>query len=287
MIHEVSFFEFVNFDDDSEAAQKYETMGDAINFVDSVSSHKFYESFSELLNFTDRIDYTAELAGDLTDTVTFTDEIYHKRGAMDEFIQFFDVMSAEINVMKDILTFSDVMSAERGSALSDTLTFDDLLTYDAILNVSPADILVLTDRFSGFSFNYHIPIITPPAPSNSVVFTSSYDTSLTITLPAPKFGDSRTTNFKRVNKKSRGQSSIISGEDNWFPTFLRKLEWDYLSEDQVTGMQNFMKKHVAIPVTVLSHYAETWKVIFVRPDVEFSQIGRENRSFTLDMQIVQ
>ena len=122
-----------------------------------------------------------------------------------------------------------------------------------------------------------------------VVLTSSLDSSDTITLDNPKLGNEDTINFHRIDRKTRGGDIILANPDpvNWQPTFLHKYEWEYLSEKDVTALKAFMGRDVAVPVFVTGIYGENWKVIFLRPDAEFAQPGRENRTITLDMQIVQ
>lgn len=109
-----------------------------------------------------------------------------------------------------------------------------------------------------------------------------------LVLPNPKLGDAHTINFKRINRTSRGNDLILDVPDaNWQPTFLHKYEWEYLKEDEIIRLKGFVARHVGIPVFVTGIYGESWKVIFLRPDLEFSQVGVENRAVTLDMQIVQ
>lgn len=121
-----------------------------------------------------------------------------------------------------------------------------------------------------------------------VVLTSSVNAADVITLDNPKFGDDHSINFHRINRTSRGGDLILDVPDpNWKPTFLHRYEWEYLSEDQKQLLKAFVERHIAIPVFVTGIYGETWKVIFLKPDTEFSQVGRENRSVSLDMQIVQ
>lgn len=123
----------------------------------------------------------------------------------------------------------------------------------------------------------------------SVRFISSLNAADTLSLPNPKLGDSHTINWKRINRTSRGNDLILDVPDaNWQPTFLHKYEWEYLKQTEEDALRGFVRRHVAIPVFLEGVYTnEYWKVIFLRPDTEFSQVGRENRTVTLDMQIVQ
>lgn len=283
---DVSMFDYVDFVDVVDTDQKIGTWEDTIALSDSISSHRFTESFDDLIRYQDRMEYNASLVRTMTDTLPFSESIYWRQGHMTDLLQFFDVFSGNNHVLSDSLVFIETLTGNVGVALSDELGFSDSIQYDSVLHRTTADSLNFIGSISGFRFSYTIPVSPLPPPPNNVTLVSTIGLG-SVTLHAPKFGDSSTTNFKRVNKTSRGDDIIISGEPNWFPTFLHKLEFEYLSEEKCTKLRDFLRKHVGIPVNVTSHYGETWKVIFLRPEVEFSQVGRENRTLTLDMQIVQ
>jgi hypothetical protein len=122
-----------------------------------------------------------------------------------------------------------------------------------------------------------------------ITFTSSVNPLDVIELPKPKFGDTHTINWKRINRTSRGNDLILDVPDaNWQPTFLHKYDFEYLKDSDKLKLKAFMSRHVGIPVIVEGVYDnETWTVIFLRPDAELAQVGRENRTITLDMQEVQ
>lgn len=119
---------------------------------------------------------------------------------------------------------------------------------------------------------------------------TSFDNPLDfIELPNPKFGDTHTINFKRINRTSRGNDLILDVPDaNWTPVFMHRYDFEYLSDEKKLLFKAFVSRHVGLPVTVLGLYEdEEWKVIFLRPDMEFPQVGFENRTLSVDMQIVQ
>lgn len=120
----------------------------------------------------------------------------------------------------------------------------------------------------------------------SVILTSSENSSDTLTLDNPKFGDSYTINFKRINRETRGNDLILRGETGWLPTELMRWEWEYLKEDMKHLLKAFVARNIGVPVETTDHYGVSRTVIFLRPDTEFSQIGVDNRTTILDMQIV-
>lgn len=117
-----------------------------------------------------------------------------------------------------------------------------------------------------------------------ITLTSSVNPSDVVTLSNPKFGNSDTINFKRVNRTSRGNDEIIAGYPQWHPTFLKKYEFDYMKESEAVAIYAFVKRHTGIPVFVTGLYGVTKKVLLLKPDVEISQVGVENRTIILDMQ---
>lgn len=121
-----------------------------------------------------------------------------------------------------------------------------------------------------------------------IQFQSSVVAGDILRLPNPKLGDSATINWKRINRTSRGNDLILDVPDaNWKPEFLVRFDWDYMKETEHEALKRFVTRHTGLPVFLTDHYGQVKKVIFLRPDSEFPQVGRENWSTTLDMQIVQ
>lgn len=120
-----------------------------------------------------------------------------------------------------------------------------------------------------------------------ITLTSSVNSGDVLQLPNPKLGDTHTLNFKRVNRTTRGNDLILEGEANWLPTKMHRYDWDYLTERQVDLLYDFLKRHIGIPFFVVTMYGENWKVIHLKPEAEFSQVGVDNRTVSLDMNEVQ
>jgi hypothetical protein len=108
---------------------------------------------------------------------------------------------------------------------------------------------------------------------------------ITIQLDNPKLADTDTLNFKRVNRETRGNDLIIADVGH-FTTELIRFEWEYMSEEKCAELRGFLRRNVGLPVTLTDHYAVEREVIYLRPDTEISQIGRENRTAILDMQVL-
>lgn len=122
-----------------------------------------------------------------------------------------------------------------------------------------------------------------------VTFTSTINPNDAMILPNPKFGDSHVIKFKRINRTTRGNDLILENPDpaDWTPTFLHKYDFEYLSEWEMNNFRAFIVRNLGVPVTVDGLYeTDTWTVIFIQPDASFAHIGRDNRTTSVDMQIV-
>jgi hypothetical protein len=122
-----------------------------------------------------------------------------------------------------------------------------------------------------------------------ITFTSTVNPQDSIILPNPKFGDSHSIKFKRVNRTTRGNQLILTNPDptDWTPTFLHKYDFEYLSPWEMDNFRAFVARNLGVPITVLGLYeTDNWTVIFIQPDASFAHVGRENRVTTVDMQIV-
>jgi hypothetical protein len=120
----------------------------------------------------------------------------------------------------------------------------------------------------------------------SIILTSSVDSRDHLTLPNPKFGDSNTINFKRINRETRGNDLILRGESGWLPTELLRWEWEYLRDNEKILLKAFIARNVGLPVYTVDHYGVARTVVFLKPETEFSQVGVDNRTAALDMQII-
>lgn len=120
-----------------------------------------------------------------------------------------------------------------------------------------------------------------------ITLTSSVNAGDVLQLPNPELGDVHTINFKRVNRETRGNDLILEGQPGWTPTKLHRWNWTYLKERERDLLYAFLKRHVGIPFFVTTMYNESWKVVNLKPETEFSQVGMDNRTVSLDMNEVQ
>lgn len=117
--------------------------------------------------------------------------------------------------------------------------------------------------------------------------TSTQNTSDTLQLDNPAFNNSDTVNLNRINRQSRGLDLIVSSESGWTPFFNRRYNWIYMSEDKRNSLIQFMLRNTGFPVTWVDMYGNSYNVVILNQDAQVAQVGRENRTVTLDMQEVQ
>jgi hypothetical protein len=299
MIHQASMLDLVSLTDQITSTTKIGALGDAFSFAEGISCNFKFSSFLDTVAFADRIDLASGrlINVNWSDVISWLEETHprsHIESLSDVFYMIDWFVIPNIYQLNDTLVFTDTFSVIAATALSDQLVFTDTLTLNGNLSKVFSDTLTLNDAFTGFvnlPWKPLYPVVDPFMdgwagcdPSN---ITMTDPDGVTIGLPMPKFGNNETINFKRVNKTSRGNDIIIRSIPGWQSEFLQRFEWDYLSEAQKDRLKLFVSKNVGRPVDVAGIYGEVWKVIFLRPDTEFSQVGRENRTVTIDMQKVE
>jgi hypothetical protein len=107
-----------------------------------------------------------------------------------------------------------------------------------------------------------------------------------ITLDNPKFGDTNTLVLNRILRETRGNDLVMKNVPGWTGTELMRWEWDYLTDQKLRTLRHFFEAHIGLVVQTTDHYGVVRNVLFLKPDAEFSQIGFDNRTFTLDMQVL-
>lgn len=119
--------------------------------------------------------------------------------------------------------------------------------------------------------------------NTEVTFT---DGIITITLHCPDFNDTESTTYKRLNKVSRGNTPIITGIAGWLPRKARKMTFSYLKEIETDRIRAFWRRNAGLPVTLTDIYGDVRTVILQNPEFEMANVGRFNRTITLDLYVL-
>ncbi len=285
MIYELLITDFLTFDESFTPNIKSVNFGDVLEFSESMVNNIATQSISDVLQFVDRMDVSKTVHLGMSDTLVFVESTLPRVIYLEIFdtLAFTDQMVVDDGLYaKDILEYTEVWTVQLiRHGIRDTLDFTESMTYSQSRGLNTSDTLVFQDSMSVTLA--HCPCPTVPEQPHTVTFAVGGDI---VILPMPKFGNSSTLLFKRINRVTRGNDLIVAGVPGWNPTRMQRYEWDYLTRDQAEAIFSFMKKYHGIPVNVTGVYSDTKSVILLKPDAELSQLGVDNRTLILDMQEV-
>jgi hypothetical protein len=283
MIKEASLVEFFILDDSLTPNPATAAASDALSFRESLTSGVSFGVMLERLLYSDSMAVEGFSIFNLAfaDTLTYTEEIL-PRASLESFadwLGFLDYFEVGLTNLQDTHQFDDLLEVAVSKGLIETHSWSDLLEYFKAQTALMLDTLQFTDQMV---------IQCPKFPlipeASEIILTNGSDT---ITLPMPIFGNSDTLSIDRINRRSRGNDLIIAGVPGWKPIKLQRFEWDYLREVESLKLMEFMKRNLGQRIAVQGIYSDLKYVVFLKPDAELSQIGRDNRTITLDMQEVQ
>lgn len=282
----VDLLEFV---DTVDCQLKYAAIDDQLFFFEQLKCNRVSATVSETLTFIEQIRVQKFLNVRVTDYLGFEDRVVPRVlfGVVSDTLVFTD-FPKRIPGINDKLVFIDSVSGFTSSFPSDRLVFVESLNVKIQRSPAVNESLGFYDSVSAYVANKPwFPIIEPfgLAETGGIRLTRQ---SRVVDLPAPKFGDVDTLTLKRINRTSRGNSLIVSKVPTWWNKTLKRFEWDYLKPSVFDDLQSFLNVNVGKPVLINGIYTSdhTFFVIFLKPEAEYSQIGRENYTVILDMQVV-
>lgn len=291
MIYEVSADDLLIFEDTALSNIKAETLEDTLNFVESILSNFHYLQISEYLPLSDFVVRNYTLTQTISDVLAFVDEAVPRTYYLEisDFLFIQDVLDNPIGgVIFENIDFTELLIIEHANGVvSDTLTFTDGLVLQIIGDKTLSESLQLSDSFTFILLNEDILDI----PGNYVPDVINLNISLTDALETleihnPDFGDSETISYKRINKDLRGYERIIHPIQGWLPKESKKMTFSYLKEVEVNKLLAFWRRNVGKPVTLSDTYGTAFSVILQNPDFEVAQVGRFNRTLSLDFYIL-
>lgn len=268
---------------------KAETLEDTLNFVEGVSSNFQILSVSDYFRLNDYATVTGEIILNIADTLTFDDSTLPRVlvAEASDFLFMYDVVDQPLG---DVIRDSFVLTDEALYTLSyivgpDTVEFSDSMTLVFNPSKTIEESISLSDLVSCVRINDDSVVLSGSVPSASetVAFTDSYET---VTLHCPDFGDSESITYVRLNKTTRGYTPVIVGVATWLPRRARKMMFSYLKEEEVARLRIFWRRNAGLPVTLTDIYGDSRTVILQNPEYETAQVGRENRSITLDLYVL-
>ena len=266
---------------------KYVLVEDILSLREAVSTKTALASIGDSLSLTDHLSVVKFVNLRITDTLNLSDIATPRVvfGVATDYLQFID--SAKRNPGgSDSLIFTDSLSAimTKGTGTPDFLRFIDFVTVTQVHATQVFDSLGLFDAASAYIEGKPWRVNANFVEATTIEFNNLR--GFILILPKPKFGDVETFTLKRINRLSRGNDLITAKIDGWRDTSLIRFEWDYLHKTDWEKLKELVRLSVGYPVATNGVYGNLMRVLFLKPEVEFVQLGRENFQVTLDMQIL-
>lgn len=95
--------------------------------------------------------------------------------------------------------------------------------------------------------------------------------SLVLALPAPEFENVHSVDLYTVRRETRGGDYISYRDPIWELTEQFKLGFKSLTKSERLMLKNFLRLTLGQPVNYIDIYGNTWGVIVLNPETEFSE----------------
>lgn len=291
MIYEVSAGDLVLFTDQSDANIRPGTIGDTINFLDSVLSNIQLSVATDSLVWDEYATWEYGVRNEsISDTLVFVDSTVPRSYSVliDDFLILVDIVETPLaGLIFENITFSDNMIGYGSTLTTDTFTFTDEVTVQVLGIRTVTETLTFSDNMSSLAITALIRDIptgyVAPTEATQVTLQDSIET---LHIDNPDFNDSDTITYKRINRTSRGYTPIITGITGWLPHSAKKMTFSYLFEADVNKIKAFWNRNIGKPVTLTDMYGNSYTVILQNPEFEVAQVGRENRTLTMDFYVL-
>lgn len=291
MLYEVSVDDLILFADASLSNFRPGTLGDSLVFRETISSNFQYSTLSELLRFSDTALVQLTRAVSLSDSLVFTDTTVPRSYSVTaaDFLILADVLDRPLHgAISEQFVLSDVAVMSKGYlAGPDALVFAESYTARLSRVLGPSDSLALSDSFSSVLVN-KLAADQPAGyvPSGELYTVHLVDSVENVEVRNPDFNDTETIRYKRINRTTRGYTSIIRGIAGWPPFKTKKYTFSYLQISDVNRIRQFCRRNIGRPFTLTDMYGTTYSVIVQNPEFESAQQGQEKYSITLDLYVL-
>lgn len=99
--------------------------------------------------------------------------------------------------------------------------------------------------------------------------------TLTLTLPAPLFGNQEDKQVQRISRETRSGGVIVYQDDTWFGSEIWKLAFSGLTKDQKDELFAFLAASLANKVKFTDHESREWIVVIVNPTGDVAETYRD------------
>jgi hypothetical protein len=224
------------------------------------------------------------------DTLSLYDDTTSPQVA-DDALALGDMASVDLvgpNTTTDVLNISQVASYKivRQLGAQDTLVIEQSFLY--ILPYELARLEYAPFIGHGTSGNPAPPPATlPVAPLKPGEFTLFYPpypaTPIDVlVLRKPEFGNKDRLKFNRIARETRGGTLVVFADPMWPKTQNLVLTFSALRPDQAFGLQDFLERHLGLPIGMMDWEGRQWSGVVVNPDEPIVQDSKYSFTGSLE-----
>lgn len=107
-----------------------------------------------------------------------------------------------------------------------------------------------------------------------------------LTIKPPKFSDTDTLDYKRVNSETIGGKLIIFRDPNWTAIERLNVQWENLEKNDYRTLLEFLLKYAGKTLTLTDHHGFTWTVKQSNVGAEGSEGVNDRYNYQLEVETV-
>jgi len=108
----------------------------------------------------------------------------------------------------------------------------------------------------------------------------------TITLKSPKFSDTDTLDYRRVNSQTIGGKLIIYRDPNWSAKESINFQWENLEKLDYKNLLDFLLRKAGRTLTLVDHHGFTWTCKQSNVGAEGSEGANDRYGYQLEVETV-
>ena len=252
-------------------------VADTLPFSENDDGHNLHQTVNDYLYASGRASWTIGTHMRVSDALVFR-ELAGRMRTGQVYENLVIVQSAGLWHPRDaaeILVFRDSVTVYRGHDTSDALVFVETVALAFTRQRGASDVLAYTEypvlynptRIVGGPIT-HTQVVTLVTPAGS------------ITLPVPDFGDTDDISHYRIQRQSRGGTTIIFRAPLWPTSEDLNFTFSYLSESQVALLRSLVSRSVGRLCLYYDQEGTTWSIVVTTPELVVTQAGRHNYQAT-------
>lgn len=142
-----------------------------------------------------------------------------------------------------------------------------------------------TRTLPSFEFRDGPPAVTIDGKSYTNAFTIS-EAGETITLKSPKFSDTDTLDYRRINNRTAGGKLIIFRDPEWVAKETINFQWENLEKQDYRNLLDFLLRKTGKTLTIVDHHGFTWTCKQVNVGAEGAEGVNDRYGYQLEVETV-